>query len=245
MKLVAIFAWAALELIVTRPAAPLQRAAWLNRICRRILRGMGIAARVEGRFPPRGVVVSNHMGYLDIIAFGATHRCAFVSKAELANLPVLGWMTTMAGTVYVERGSGGSALRAKEGMQAAAQAGVPVVFFPEGTTTDGSTVLKFHTGLLAQTVAAGQPVTAAHVSYRLTQANGAGVTIPSHVSYWDDTPLFKHIFRLLAVRGIEVEVRIAASPIAFSAPDDRKLSAEQARAAVMKLGGVRDAIPAG
>jgi 1-acyl-sn-glycerol-3-phosphate acyltransferase len=237
--LVAIFAWAALELIVTRPATPVQRAAWLNRICRRLLHGMDIATHVVGRFPQRGVVVSNHMGYLDIIAFGAVHRCAFVSKAELANLPVLGWMTTMAGTVYVERGSGGSAQRARQGMQAAADAGVPVVFFPEGTTTDGSAApLKFHSGLLAQAIAA------AHVRYRLTRPNGPGVTISSHVSYWDDTPLFTHIFRLLAVRGIQVEVRIAGSPIVFSAPDDRKLAAEQARAAVMELGGVRDAIPA-
>jgi len=206
-----------------------------------MLRGMGIAARVKGRFPERGVVVSNHMGYLDIIAFAAAHPCAFVSKAELANLPVLGWMTTMAGTVYVERGSGGSAQRAKQGMQAAADAGVPVVFFPEGTSTDGTTVLPFHSGLLAQAIAAGQPVTAAHVSYRLTRPNGPGVTIPSQVSYWDDTPLFQHIFRLLAVRGIEVELRIAGASIEFSTPDDRKLAAEQARAAVIGLGGVRNA----
>jgi 1-acyl-sn-glycerol-3-phosphate acyltransferase len=245
LKLAAIFAYATLELIVRRPATPRQRADWLHQFCIRMLREMGIATRIEGQFPPRGVVVSNHLGYLDIIVFAAAHPCAFVSKAELANLPLLGWMTTMAGTVYVERGSGGSALRARQGMQAAANAGVPVVFFPEGTTTDGSTLLPFHSGLLAQAIAAGQPVTAAHVRYRLTQDNGPGVTIRSHVGYWDDTPLFQHIFRLLAVRGIEVELRIAAAPIAFSAPADRKLAAEQARAAVMELGGVPDAVTAG
>ena len=65
-------------------------------------------------------------------------------------VPVLGWMTTMAGTVYVARGHGGSAAKARSGMQAAADAGLPVVFFPEGTTTNGSELLKFHSGLLAQ-----------------------------------------------------------------------------------------------
>jgi 1-acyl-sn-glycerol-3-phosphate acyltransferase len=244
MKLAAIFVYAALELIAKRPATRPQRAEWLHRFCGRALREMGLATNVVGSFPERGVVVSNHLGYLDIVAFAAAHRCVFVSKAEVAHLPLLGWMTTSAGTVYVERGRGGSALRAKDGMQAAADAGVPIVFFPEGTTTDGSTVLKFHSGLLAQAIQAGQPVTAARVRYRLTQANGPGTTIHSHVSYWDDTPLFKHIFRLLAVRGIEVELRIAASPIAFSAPNNRKLAAEQARAAVMELGGVRDAVTA-
>jgi len=235
VKLAALFAYAALELIAKRPVTRAQRAEWLHRFCVCLLRGMGFATRVVGSFPQSGVVVSNHLGYLDIIAFAAAHRCVFVSKAELAHLPLLGWMTTMSGTVYVERGKGGSALRARGGMQAAADEGVPVVFFPEGTTTDGSAVLKFHSGLLAQAIQAGQPVTAAHVRYRLTQANGSGITIPSHVSYWDDTPLFKHIFRLLAVRGIEVELRIAASPIAFSAPDNRKLAAAETRAAVMEL----------
>ena len=56
----------------------------------------------------------------------------------------------MAGTVYVARGHGGSALKAREGMESALNAGLPVVFFPEGTTSDGSGLLKFHGGLLAQ-----------------------------------------------------------------------------------------------
>jgi len=201
---------------------------------------MGIAARCEGAYPERGVVISNHMGYLDIVAFAALHRCVFVSKAEIRRWPFLGWMTTMAGTVFVDRGRGGSAMRAKSGMQAAAEAGLPVVFFPEGTTSNGTTVLKFHSGLLSQAMASGEPVTAAHVRYRLTEDNGPGVTVADNVSYWDDTPLLKHIFRLVALRGIEVEVRFAGAPIVFSGDvGRRKMAAAEARAAVMEL---RDAM---
>ncbi len=190
---------------------------------------------MQGTFPERGVVISNHLGYLDIIAFAALHRCVFVSKNEIRSWPLLGWMTTMAGTVYVDRGRCGSALRAKSGMQAAADAGIPLVFFPEGTTSIGSTILKFHSGLLAQEMEAGQPVTAAHVRYRLAQDNGPHLSLDD-VCFWDETPLAVHLFRLLALRGIEVELRFADSPIVFSArAADRRIAAEEARSAVLQL----------
>jgi len=236
-KLIGLFLYATLELLLTRPATREQRAEWLHRFCARAVRKMGIAIRAAGKYPDRGVVISNHLGYLDIVVFAALHRCVFVSKAEIRTWPLLGWMTTMSGTVYVDRGRGGSAMRASAGMNAAAEAGLPVVFFPEGTTSKGDTVLKFHSGLLAQAMQSGQPIWAAHIRYRLTQDNAPGLTL-AEVSYWDDTPLPKHIFRLLAIRGIEVEVRFAEAPLAFSEDvSQRKLAAVEARAAVMRLGG--------
>ena len=152
----------------------------------------------------------------------------------------------MAGTVYVDRGRGGSATRAAGGMQAAEDAGIPVVFFPEGTTSSGASVLRFHSGLLIKSLEAAQPITAAFLNYRLTQDNGPGVTAENDVSYWGDTSLLLHIFRLLGLRGIEIEARFADHPISFSvSPDQRKLLAAEARAAVMELGGVCDTVSAG
>jgi 1-acyl-sn-glycerol-3-phosphate acyltransferase len=242
----AIFLLGALELIVKRPATREQRAEWLHKFCARAMRSVGIVMRVEGTFPERGVVISNHVGYLDIMTLAASHRCVFVSKAEMVDVPLLGWMTTMAGTVYVERGRGGSALRAKGGMKGAADAGLPIVIFPEGTTSDGSTVLKFHGGVLGQELEAGQPITAAYVSYRLTEDNGPNVTIENDVAFWgDEVKLFPHIFGLLGLRGIEVTIRIADKPIAFAADAlHRKQAAIEARAAVIELGGVRDTVTA-
>jgi 1-acyl-sn-glycerol-3-phosphate acyltransferase len=244
VKVTAIFLLGALELIVKRPATREQRAEWLHQFAGRAMRGMDIAIRVEGMFPERGVVISNHMGYLDIMTYAALHRCVFVSKAEMADEPLLGWMTTMAGTVYVERGRGGSAIRARGDLQAAAEAGLPIMIFPEGTTSDGSAVLKFHSGVLGQVLEAGQPITAAFVRYRLTEDNGPGVTIQNDVAFWgDEVKLFPHVFGLLALRGIEVSVRIADGPIAFTVDGHhRKQAAIEARAAVMELGGVHDEV---
>jgi 1-acyl-sn-glycerol-3-phosphate acyltransferase len=131
-------------------------------------------------------------------------------------------------------------------MEGAANAGLPVVFFPEGTTSNGATVLPFHSGLLALALEARHPVTAAHVQYRLTEDNGPDVSVADDVCFWgDDAPLFRHIFGLLRLRGIEVEVRFADGPIQFtSGAVERKLAAEEARAAVMELGGVAESASA-
>jgi 1-acyl-sn-glycerol-3-phosphate acyltransferase len=243
LKLVAVFAYATLELIVKRPSTRQQRADWLHHFCARAALRMNVSVRRQGSYPEHGVVISNHLGYLDVVAFAALHPCAFVGKSEIRKWPFLGWITAMGGTVYVKRGHGGSAGRAKAGMQAASDAGIPMVFFPEGTCSLGDTVLPFHSGLLAEAIQAGQPITAANIRYRLTQDNGPNFSL-ADVCFWDDTPLVKHIFRFLAMRGIEVEVHFADAPIAFSPnAGHRKIAAEEARAAVMQLRDATQPVP--
>jgi 1-acyl-sn-glycerol-3-phosphate acyltransferase len=181
-------------------------------------------------------VISNHLSYLDIVVFASLHPCVFVSKEEVRRWPVVGWMTTMSGTVYVARGHGGSAMRARKGMQAALDAGLPVVFFPEGTTSNGSQLLKFHSGLLSQVIAGGAPVTAAHSRYSLVEDNGPDVSVANDVCYWGDRSMLAHIFKFLGLRGVRAEVRFAGEPIAFSSDGlHRKMAAVEARSAVAAL----------
>lgn len=231
-----MFITAAAELLLKRPGTRNGRAEWLHRFCERAARRLGVRIAVNGRYPERGVVISNHLGYLDIVVFAAMHRCVFVSKAEVRSWPLLGWMTTMAGTVYVERGRGGSALQARSGMRSASEAGLPVVFFPEGTTTNGKEMLPFHSGLLSQALAEQQPVTAACIRYSIGSENDPTFTVEDDVAFWGDTPMLRHIFRFLSLRDVHAEVRFAEAPIAFtSGLDDRKQAAEEARSAVAKL----------
>ena len=235
-RLAGMFVVAGTELAVKRPQTREQRADWLHRFCARAMRGMGIEIDVVGRFPERGSVISNHLSYVDIVVFATLHPCVFVSKAEIAAWPVVGWMTTMSGTVYVARGHGGSAMKARRGMQDTVDAGLPVVFFPEGTTTNGRQMLKFHSGLLAQAMLGGGPVTAAHVRYRLVADNGPGVSVADDVCYWGNRNMLAHIFKFLGLRGVRAEVRFAERPIAFSSDGvHRKLAAVEARAAVAAL----------
>jgi 1-acyl-sn-glycerol-3-phosphate acyltransferase len=237
VQLGGMFLVAGTELLVKRPKTREQRADWLHRFCARAMRGLGIEMTVTGQFPERGAVISNHLSYVDIVMFAAAHPCVFVSKAEIKGWPVVGWMTTMSGTVYVARGHGGSAMRAREGMQAAVDAGLPVVFFPEGTTSNGSGLLKFHSGLLGQVLESGAVVTAAFVRYSLTAENGPGVSVEDDVCYWGDRNMLGHIFTFLGLRGVRAELRFAEAPIAFSSDGlHRKHAAVEARAAVAALG---------
>lgn len=200
------------------------------------MRGLSVRLTVEGEFPARGAVISNHLSYLDIIVFAGLRPCVFCSKAEIRSWPLLGWMTTMAGTVYVERGRGGSALEARGGMQAAADAGLPVVFFPEGTTTNGREMLPFHSGLLAQAMMVEEPINAAYLSYSFDEENEAGVLLEDDVCFWGDTPMLPHIFRLLGLRGLRATVRFAGAPVRFSSEViHRKRAAIEAREAIRLL----------
>jgi 1-acyl-sn-glycerol-3-phosphate acyltransferase len=196
---------------------------------------MGIEVEASGEFPRHGAMISNHLSYLDIVVYASLHPCVFVSKVEVADYLVLGWMTTMAGTVYVSRGLGGSALKARTGMEAVLNAGLPVVFFPEGTTSNGSGLLKFHSGLLAQVILAGAPVTPGHICYRMGADNGES-TVADDVCYWGEAQLVPHIFKLLGLRDIRAQVRFADDPIRFSSDaEHRKRAAQEAWVAVGEL----------
>lgn len=231
-----MFVVAGAEFVVRRPKTREARAVWLNRFAARTVRRLGIEISAVGAFPERGAVIANHLGYMDIVAFAALHPCVFVAKAEMESWPMLGWITTMAGTVYVARGHGGSATKAQHGMKAAMDAGLPVVFFPEGTTSDGSTLLKFHTGLLAQAMSSGFPITAAHVRYSLGAGNARGFSVAKDMCYWGDAKMVPHVFRFLGLHGAKVEVRFAEQPIRFSGDTlHRKLAAIEARGAVLEL----------
>jgi 1-acyl-sn-glycerol-3-phosphate acyltransferase len=231
------FAWFGLELVVRRPKTRRGRARWLHRLCAAMMRGFDVKLTVEGSFPKQGVLISNHTGYLDILAYAAMSPVVYCAKGEMESWPVLGWMATMAGTVFVDRGAGGSAERAKSGMRAAEEDRIPVVFFPEGTTSNGQQILPFRSGLLAVSLEAQQPVTAAFIRYTLDVDNGPGVKVEDDVCFWgDDANMLKHIYKFVGLEGAHAWVRIASEPIQFSGPAiDRKQAAAEAREAVLAL----------
>ena len=236
IQLVGLFVVAGTELVMKRPATRQARAEWLHRFCGRAVKRLGVEVVAVGDFPACGAVISNHLSYVDVVVFAALRPCVFVSKLEIKDWPVVGWMTTMSGTVYVERGHGGSAVRARGRMQAAMDAGLPVVFFPEGTTTNGAKMLKFHSGLLGQVTDVGAPVTAAYLRYSLGEGNDVGVRVEDDVCYWGERAMWLHVFRFLGLRNVRAEVRFAEEPIGFSSDAlHRKHAAVEARAAVMEL----------
>ena len=93
---------------LTRLRGPLtlaQRAHWLHRACRRVSRALAIHATVEGCPPSRGLVVANHLSYLDIVILSAVMPCFFVSKSEVDRWPYFGRAARSGGTIFINRSS--------------------------------------------------------------------------------------------------------------------------------------------
>ena len=237
-KVIAHFTYASAELVITRPKTRAARAAWLGAFCARVLRSMDITYDTIGPIPTSGAVISNHLTYTDILLHSAMRPCVFVAKAELRQTPVLGWMSMMSGTVYVARGQGGSAAKAAEGMAKGFRDGLPVVFFPEGTTGVGDQpTLSFRSGLIAQTIEAAAPMRAAFIHYTLSPTDAAaGKTLRRDV-HWGPESLVTHLWGFLGLHELHATVHFAADPILFSpaAVADRKIAAEEARQAVAAL----------
>ena len=224
--------------LIQRPRTRRDRAAWLGRLCSRVMRTIDMSYEIRGPVPPTGAIISNHLTFFDIFLHAASHPSVFISKIELRSFPLLGWISMMAGTVYVERGAGGSAAKAAEGMGKGFRDGLPVVFFPEGTTgTDDTTVLPFRSGLLAQAIMLGQPVHAAHIRYELSPKDIARGKTASKNFYWGPQTLPQIIWEFLGLHEVKATITFAPEPIAFTPPavENRKIAAVEARDAVLAL----------
>lgn len=232
VRIVALVVWGGLKLVVQKPRSRAEGAAWVQWICTGFVRVLGVKAEVVGEFPAAGAVVTNHQGYLDILLLASLRPCVFVSKAEIATWPVVGWMIRVAGTVFVRRGAGGSAAAASVEMRAAAEDGLPIVFFPEGTTTNGEEMLPFRSGLLAEAREAGLPVTVGYLRY--TVAGPAGATAEDDIAYWGDRSMLGHMLRFMTLDRVRARVRFAGAPVRIEA-EDRKLAAAEVRAAMLAL----------
>ena len=231
------------KVVVERPRTRPERAAWLTGFCRAAMRAVSMSCATEGHVPMHGAVITNHLSYLDIVVHSAIHPCVFVSAIETRKMPLIGWISMMAGTVYVTRGGGGSAEKAAEVMAKGFRDGLPVVFFPEGGTFVGDElVMPFHSGLLAQALEAGAPVTAGFIRYELSAEDVARGKTARNDVHWGHQSLVGHLWNFLGLHGLKATVRFADEPIAFSeaAYEDRKVAAFEAREAVLAISSAGD-----
>ena len=177
---------------------------------------MGIECRVHGDVPTHGLIVSNHLSYLDIVIYGAITPCFFVSKAEVARWPYFGRAARVGGALFVDRSRRSSASDAAKQMEERLRLAMPVLLFPEGTSTDGSVVLRFHTGLFEPAVTGGAAVTAAAIRYQIE-----GGVSESELCWFGDALFLPHLWKALGTRGFSVEVQFG-EPAVY--PDRRTAS---------------------
>jgi len=203
------------------------RARWLQDVCRRALRVFNVRLRVTGPVPSSGLLVCNHLSYLDILILGATTPCVFVSKCEVQHWPVFGWFASLAGTLFLHRDKKSDVPRVMREMRRVLNAGALVVLFPEGTTSDGREVLPFKSSLLEPATQQPHGLSAGFIEYSLNDGS-----VADEVCYWRDMTLLPHLLNLLGKRGLDA--RLCFTELREVSPD-RKHLARQLHSEVLRL----------
>jgi 1-acyl-sn-glycerol-3-phosphate acyltransferase len=210
-----------------RPVTPhLTRA-----VCRIVLRLMGLPLVRRGEVMRQpGAIVANHASWLDIFVLNACGCVYFVAKDEVAGWPGIGWLARATGTVFIAR-KGAEAKAQAEVFAARLKAGHRLLFFPEGTSTDGLRVLPFKSTLFAAFFAEGlrdtQHIQPVSVVYRAPPGRDARL-----YGWWGDMAFAPHLAEILAQpRQGRVEVTFHP-PVAVAAFADRKALAAHCEGAV-------------
>lgn len=163
---------------------------------------MGIRYQIEGQPPTHGLVVSNHLSYLDILILAAAMPCFFVAKIEIGGWPFFGYAARISGAIFLNRSSRKSAVSVASQMSERFKLPIPVVLFPEGTSTDGRRVLPFHPRLIDPATSARAPITAAALRYVIDDGT------PERELCWFGDALFAtHLVKALGFGGFSATVR--------------------------------------
>jgi len=167
-----------------------------------ILKSLGIKYSVEGEPPACGLVVANHLSPLDIIIIGAAMPCFFVAKMEVDDWPFFGKAARSGGTIFLDRSSLSSAMSVADQMTERLRLPIPVLLFPEGTSTDGTQVLRFHSRLIDPATTTGSPITATAIRYVID-----GDVEERELCWYGDESFVTHLWKVLGVKGFSAQLR--------------------------------------
>jgi 1-acyl-sn-glycerol-3-phosphate acyltransferase len=205
-----------------------RRAQWQHEAAVRVMHALGVRLKVTGSLPQGGLLVSNHLSYLDIPVFSAALPVFMVSKVEIGRWPLFGALSRAGGALYVDRSSRASAEAATKEIAERLRGTVPVLFFPEGTSTDGTQVLRFHSRFFIPAVEAGIPVTAASVRYVPEEGRRE-----SDLCWFGDESFLPHLLRNLGGPGFAAEIQFGESRIY----ENRRVAAQQTHDEVEAMRG--------
>ncbi len=137
------------------------------------------------------MLLVNHVSWADVFVIAAVTPARFVAKADVARWPLLGRFAASVGTVYVERGRRHAIAHVNHIVAQRLRSGQSIGIFPEGTTTDGSRLLRFHANLVQAALEAGAPVIPLALQY---QQNGRPSTAAAFIG---DMNLIQSIWRIV------------------------------------------------
>lgn len=184
------------------------------------LQASGIEEGSSGR-----LVIANHISWIDVFAINGALPCRFVAKAEIGDWPLLGSLVTLAGALYIERGRRHAVSATNHKVRDCLQRGETVALFPEGTTSDGSVLLPFHSNLVAPALEVGCSIWP--VALRYTDAAGPSTA----AAFVGDMGLLTSMWNIVVAPDLLIEVALLA-PLPARADSNRHHIGQLAREAI-------------
>ncbi len=185
---------------------------WIRGFTWLMRRILNIKITVEGdaRQLQRGgcVIISNHFGYLDGIVLGSLFPVIFVSKKEVKNWPIIGWWTTLCGSVFINRQRKGLIPLAVNEISQKLKQQANILLFPEGAATNGERMLPFQTAPLAAPLRSRAIIVPITLAYDSVEGQPVSAANRDLIYCYDDMPDVPHFWKLLALRQIEATVTI-------------------------------------
>jgi 1-acyl-sn-glycerol-3-phosphate acyltransferase len=207
---------------------PPRKQALIRKWSRHLLEMLGVEARIhwrhDGGLPGNILIVANHISWLDIFVLNAMRPARFIAKEEIKRWPVVGRLAANAGTLFIERERRRDTHSVNRHTVEALSRGDIVAVFPEGTTSDGKGLLKFHSSLFQPIVDAAGHVQPIAIRYR-TPAD-AYSDAPAFVG---NLTMLGSFWRLTGERSLVAELHLMP-PLATDGLHRRELSAAAAAA---------------
>lgn len=203
--------------------------------CREVLDILSIRLNLRGEMPPGRVssvlFVANHVSWMDILVINACRRVRFVAKAEVRQWPLVGWMAARTGTLFLKRTSPHELARVTKDVAASLRRGDCIALFPEGTTTDGTFVQSFHTGLFESAITAEALVWPVAITYKRPDGS-----LDPDIAFVGSQSLVSSIVNVLARPTAQAQLSFS-TPVESSSSDRRELTAWCQQAIEQSLAG--------
>jgi 1-acyl-sn-glycerol-3-phosphate acyltransferase len=219
-----IFPW------ISRP----RRDARTRRWSKKLLAIMSVSVRehnAPSELADRCVLVLNHISWVDIFVINARSPATFIAKSEIRSWPFVGWLCTLVGTLYIERGKPSAARKATAAIVAELERGTLIAVFPEGTTTFGRSLEPFHAALFQPAIDADatlQPIALRYLDRAGAHSDAAG--------FVGETSFAESVWTIVSARHIVADLHFLSPAAAHG--ETRRSLAERTEASIAAALGV-------
>lgn len=157
-------------------------------------------------FNESGLIVGNHLGFIDILVMHSLTKALFVTSYEMRETPLLGQITEMSGCLFVERRNKSNILSELKNIIDALSDGFNVTLYPEATSHNGEVVLPFKRTLLTSAAAAGKPIIPYCFNFKSINGGPFNLKYRDHVCWYGDMGFFPSFIKSISLKEIVTEV---------------------------------------